>query len=511
MVGLVLIAMLAIWWNADVDHAGESPPDPAHGLAVERDPARPSIAEVEWVEDDCWFDERWSEMFSFHRHRCAWLYPSTLDSRAEQAALPVVILHQQRFRQPTRTATVYIMGGPGGSSWLTTEGIEGWEEWSERLGLDHDLVLYDQRGTGYSYPPLDCPEMEALGWEQLDSDQDDDALWADYERVVKKCAEQVPARDRADGLYSTRTNARDLLDLLHSLKQDVGYEQVNIYGASYGTRLAMIALADADNAAASAVLDSLYPPGLDLEAPFADHFAAVIDAAGQHCIETHACDEDMQLRKRLDQAVSRLGAEPARVQLSPEWLDHEVTIRIDDTQLMAIIEHAMYAGWELAQLNSLLSSAAKGDFSEWTDLLDEWLWVSMDPDFDLLTLHLVECRDNPPLDPAVEAAALARQPTWSAALKSPQRSFALCDELGVKPAPLSPTQMSLPVLALAADYDPRTPAEPGLEAVREFPQVQILRRPLTGHGLVDFDDCAAQAAGRFLNKSGRVAIKACKN
>ena len=497
---LLAAAVYLLTWSAGANRESARQPQPELA-SVE--------GQVDWTDDSCWFDEDWIDVLTFQRRRCAWLYPSTLDSRGQRAALPVVILHQQGFRRPSERATVYVTGGPGGSSWLSEEGVLGWAEWSQRMGLDHDLVLYDQRGTGLSRPALDCPALEALGWSQLDSDADLDSLWAEYEAVIKACAQQVPAADRANGLYSTANNARDLNELVASLKRELGYRSVNVYGVSYGTRLAMIALADSHSEVDAAVLDSLYPPGLDLVGPFADHFAAVIEAASRHCIARRDCAADMQLRAVLDRALDRLRGQPIRYRLAADWLEAPVTLRVDDTVLITLVEHALYAGWDLSDLERLLRQAAGGRLADWRELIDEWLWVSMDPDFDMLTLHLVECRDNLPTDPAIEAAALARQPSWRSTLASPKRSYMLCDELGVRPAPLEAVELRVPVLALAADFDPRTPASPGLQAVEQYPKLQVLRRPLTGHGLVDIDECAATAAGRFLNRGGAYRIAQC--
>ena len=501
---LIVLAFSLIWiWPQD------RPAEPPKRPIAEQDAASAAATRADWLEADCWFAEPWSDLVSFHRPRCAWLYPSVKDSNGEPAALPIVLLHQQRFRRPSQRATVYVMGGPGGSSWLSAEGVRGWAEWSKHLGLDHDLVLYDQRGTGYARPPIDCPELDQLSWQQLDSEADNDSLWADYEAVLSDCAEQIPEADRASGLYSTATNAQDLRELIAALKRELGYQSVNVYGVSYGTRLAMVALADPQAGAEAVVLDSLYPPGVDLDGSFADYFADLLNRAAGHCVDTGHCQPTMQLRSTLDQALAELASRPQRLSVQAEWLETPQMVRIDDAQLMALVKHSLYAGIEVDELERLLVEAVDAQLQGWQPWIDDWLWANTDTEFDMLTLHLTECRDNPRLDPAIEAAALARQPSWRHALASPERSFMLCDVLGVPAAPLSPVQLEIPVLALAAEFDPRTPADLGLAAVQSYPKLQQLRRPLSGHGLVDIDDCAAKSVGQFLNHGGRYRLRQC--
>ena len=52
---------------------------------------------------------------------------------------------------------IYLAGGPGGS------GLDDFaadpEGWDYPFTRNRDLILLDQRGTGYSIPTLDCPEF----------------------------------------------------------------------------------------------------------------------------------------------------------------------------------------------------------------------------------------------------------------------------------------------------------------------------------------------------------------
>ncbi len=456
------------------------------------------------VDADCWFSDGW-----WRRSRCGWLYPTIRDGSGEAAALPVVVLHRQRLYGASRRATVYLMGGPGGASYLYSDAIAAWRDWQDRLGLDHDLVLYDQRGTGAAWPPIGCPELVDVDRAQLGSALDPDSLWRQYEQALLECAEQVPAEDRAAGLYSTRTAARDLRDLLDALRRQYGYHEIGIYSVSYGTRLAIEALADAAEVDA-VVLDSIYPPAVDLNLGFADSFAAILARLQQRCQTQPDCARFGSLRDNLDAALARAEREPVTLTFDEEWLDAPQPVRIDAATLLGLVEHALYADTDAAGLPQRLAEAATGSFGpEWRVLIAEWLWLTLDPDFNMLTHWLIECRDNARLDPAREADVLARHPAWRAALQSPAASFALCDRLGVPARPLASRVLPQPTLVLAADFDPRTPADLALPAVSAFPASEVMRLPIAGHSVVDYDDCAARAAGAFLNSGGRAMPLRC--
>lgn len=145
---------------------------------------------------------------------------------------------------PHPDPVLYLEGGPGGSAlW----GLEGW------LGLDllksRDLILLDQRGTGYSIPGLFCDAYE------YDFDPETVEI-IEYETA---CAEALTDDGIDLGAYNSAQSAQDVALLVEAL----GYDQVNLYGISYGTRLALTVLRDEPQIVRAAILDSPYPPNID--------------------------------------------------------------------------------------------------------------------------------------------------------------------------------------------------------------------------------------------------------
>ncbi|HRQ65326.1 MAG TPA: alpha/beta hydrolase [Xanthomonadaceae bacterium] len=486
LVGVALGALFCAVWLAQRSAA----------LAdFEPEPPRDIAPGVHLVEGDCWFNGGW-----LRRERCAWFYPSVRGS-AEVHALPVVALQRRLFGRSSERATVFLTGGPGGNNYLYQEGIEYWREWIARLDLDHDLVLYDPRGSGASWPRLACPELEPLARSLLHAPLDRELRWAVYEPVLLACIEQVPEADRVAGLYSTRNAGRDLRELVQALRREFGYREISVYGVSYGTRLALEALADAPDLVDAVVLDSPYPPGVDLVLGFADTFAAIL---------ARLQEKGVALREPLDRALQAVAAAPPVVEVEDPWSEAPQRVRVDAEMLMALVEHALFANQDLVELAGLLEAAADGTIDDaWHPLLADWLWSSMDPDFGVLAFLLIECRDNPAMRREDEEAVLDRHPAWREALQSPERMFSFCERAGVTPAPLVPRSLAQPTLVLAADLDPRTPADVALESLKTLPRATVMRLPIAGHGVADIDDCAARAVGAFLNSGGQASLPDC--
>lgn len=462
-----------------------------------------------WTEVDCWFGEGWLK-----RSRCAWLFPREGGSEGD-ASLPVVLLQNSLFGR-SRAATVYLSGGPGGGSWLYQEAMPFWRDWAKRLGLDHDLVLYDARGAGYALPELRCDAVEREYAAQFGEVIDPEASWARLEPLWRDCAARVPAADRRFGLYSTPTSAADLAALVAALRERWGYEEVRLYGVSYGSRLAQVSLARPPEGVSRAVLDAFYPAGQDLVRGFADDFAYILEAKEAHCAGQPGCAPAPDgLRGLLVRALAAVSAQPLEIPLDSFEAVEGVPgppprMMLDPSALFALFEHMLTAGQDYTRLRQRLEEVLAGALGpEWTDVAYEFAWSAADPDSSELSFMLTECRDNPPLGFEEAQAEWEAHPEWSEALALAPGWFELCKLLGVPPNPLPAAVPQRPTLLLAAEFDPRTPTRRALEAARGFRDSAALVLPMAGHGLVEFDDCAARAAGAFLNRGEWPEEQAC--
>src|SRR5438874_2407829 len=72
---------------------------------------------------------------------------------------PTIRLAVARFHStadaPAPDAAIYLQGGPGGAT-LSTGIVRAF---TTLLTPTRDFIAFDQRGTGYSEPNLDCPEV----------------------------------------------------------------------------------------------------------------------------------------------------------------------------------------------------------------------------------------------------------------------------------------------------------------------------------------------------------------
>ncbi|MBI9089223.1 MAG: alpha/beta fold hydrolase [Desulfobacterium sp.] len=156
---------------------------------------------------------------------------------------------------------VFLTGGPGTSTKSAFDVFEIYYEsglldvYRNTFGHGRDLIILDQRGTNLSEPALYCSEelasLRTLAYGMSYREAADLrvlTLAACYDRLK---AEGVDL----DG-FDTNENAADV----NALKEALKYDKVNLFGASYGTRLTMTVMKEFPEIIRSVTIDSILPP-----------------------------------------------------------------------------------------------------------------------------------------------------------------------------------------------------------------------------------------------------------
>ena len=173
---------------------------------------------------------------------------------------------------PQPDPVFFLAGGPGGAatqSWLSAPGLFPIVHW------DRDIVLVDQRGTGDSNLLLwpEPPDLSGLSRHEMSVTL---AAW------LKKALAGLDADPR---FYASRQAADDLDDVRAAL----GYDRIDIYGASYGATLAQYYLRQHESHVRSVVLDG----GTLLDVPIFERLPrssqAALDSVLERCVADTAC------------------------------------------------------------------------------------------------------------------------------------------------------------------------------------------------------------------------------
>lgn len=408
----------------------------------------------------------------------------------------MIRLHVAIFRNRAGTANadpvVKLAGGPGSSGLETAGYILG-------KGMDavldrRDFIVFDQRGTGYSQPRLDCPERSAitpllLGG-TLSTEDSEQAILEAFQR----CRERLVAEGADLSAYNSAVSAADINDLRSAL----GYEKLDLYAISYGTRLALTLMRDYPDAVRSAVLDSTYPLQVNLYTALAPNAERALNVFFDRCAADPACNGSYpDLRTVLYGLVDELNARPVPVSLSTALGPQ--TVQLDGGLLIDILFVGLYNPAVTASMPQMIYEVRNGEY----DILRRRLALYFESSTALGMQMAVQCSEEFPFNAPEEAYAAAQnvQPQIAAFFpQSVQPLFAACrDWTAIPPDPREnlPVHSDIPALVLAGDGDPITPPEWGRMVAGDLAHAYFHEFPGNGHWVTRSSRCAVQMALAF--------------
>lgn len=372
-----------------------------------------------------------------------------------------------------------LAGGPGQAA---SEAFVPLLSSLEPVNRLRDIVLVDQRGTGGS-SPLSCP-IDSAG------DDDEAALLA----WARSCLEGIEA-DPA--LYTTEAAARDL----DAARAALGYEQVNLLGVSYGTRLALTYLRLFPERARSVVLDGVVPQEMAIGASMGRDAQRALDLTFARCAEAPACAAAFpDLPARFAELLADLEAAPAEVALADPFTGAPTSVTLSRELVALTVQSLSYAPETTALLPLLIHTAASSDLRP---LAAQYLLVSreLEQSVDLGLRFSVICAEDAPFFPAEPLAPESYLGDQMArALAAP------CEEWPrsvAGPELKAPVAADTPALLLSGEFDPVTPPENGEAAARTLPNSLHIVAPGQGHN-VFFRGCLPALVADFI-EAGSVA------
>jgi pimeloyl-ACP methyl ester carboxylesterase len=411
---------------------------------------------------------------------------------------PLIRLQVAIFRNRAGVANaepvVHLAGGPGSSSlgvvgYMLGQGLDA-------ILAGRDFILFDQRGTGYSQPRLDCPERASVTGLLLErglAAPGNDELILDAFRL---CRDRLVGQGIDLSAYHSTASAADLNDLRLAL----GYDKFNLYAVSYGTRLALTLMRDHPEAVRSAVVDSVYPLQVNLYTALAPNAERAFNVFFAVCASNPACNSSYpDLRGVFYQLVDQLNASPDSLSLRAAGVEH--TVRVDGALLIDVLFVGLYNPAVTASMPQMIYDVARGNYN----ILRERLTLYFDTSSALGMQMSVQCAEELPFNTGEEAYVAAQGVSPQIAAFYPasvQPLFATCKEwTAVVPDPREnlPVLSDVPALILAGDHDPITPPDWGRMITQDLSRDYFYEFPGHGHWVTRSSSCALSMALAFWN------------
>ncbi|MFC1641712.1 alpha/beta fold hydrolase [Myxococcota bacterium] len=337
---------------------------------------------------------------------------------------------------------VYLEGGPGGQALrsVMAESIA-----FEHLLVDRDLIVLDQRGAGYSLPALDCREVDQLEADASDSDVVD---------ALVTCRERFTQNGVDLSAYTSAHSAADVADLRTAL----GYQAWNLYGISYGSRLALTVLRDHPEGIRSVILDGVMPLEVSPHVAHASNMQRSFDMLFDRCQDDAVCNDAFpDLRARFFALTDRLNETEAALEFSD---GSRATFTGDD--LVWLFGMLLYSAELIPALPLLIDEVDAGDHTNLARILPA---LSQTLEINLGMYLSVTCAEELAFTTREAVAEIEAdlEPHLRAVFADPA-IFDFCDAWDV---PAAPPEENQPVTSEAAalitsgEFDPVTPPEWG--------------------------------------------------
>lgn len=258
---------------------------------------------------------------------------------------------------PDDVPSVYLCGGPGEDALSSIPLIYG--PIYEPLALSRDLVVVDQRGTGLSEPSLACAEYSA--WVRvLDGGAAPPEI---VERsgieALDECRERLLSEGIDLSTYNSATSASDLDDLRRAL----GHDQWNLYGISYGTRLALTSMRDHPDGIRSVVLDATYPIEVNLYEDVSANAERAMAAFFESCDDDTACRQRFgDLEQRFFDLVDELESRPVSITVLEPITGERRQSELDGDGLVGFLFRTLYSTSLVEFVPAIIDAASAGEF-----------------------------------------------------------------------------------------------------------------------------------------------------
>ncbi len=385
------------------------------------------------------------------------------------------------------TAFTVIAGGPGQAS---TGFYADYASAFERVLRYHDIVLVDQRGTGGSNA-LDC-DYDRL--EMLDYSP---GLAA---RQARECLATLPGDPR---FYTTSIAVADL----DRVREALGYEQLDLYGASYGTRVALHYLRRYPQHVRTVTIDGVIAADQVIGPEIALDAQAALDSIFIRCSEDTACNETFADPAAQFAALKReLLASPVEVTLPHPVSAKLVSVPLSYEAFAGAVRLLSYTAGSASLLPVLLHEAESNDNWQPMAAQAEMMLASIAEALNEGMHNAVVCTEDAPFfDFDADQRRRLNETYLGTAIVDALAAICEIWPAGVIDADFhEPVVSDKPVLLLSGSADPVTPPANATRAAATLSNSLEIVAEGHGHGalavscvpslLADFVDAANTAA-----------------
>ncbi len=426
--------------------------------------------------------------------------------------LAVAVFHSTS-ENPAPDPVMFLQGGPGGEAVQLS--ADAFDVLVAPFLSDRDYVTFDQRGTGLSEPALKCDELDKVYRQDIYGTISSDTRELVYKNAFLSCNGLLRVSGFNLNSYTTVESAADLKDILNLL----GYEKVNLYGASYGTRLALVTMRNHPQIVRSAILDSVVPVEANVLSKYPDSVDSALSRLFDSCAADQKCNSAYpDLEKVFWELVKELDANPITVTTSA-YPSGTVTESVDGSYLMSVVLGSIKTSYFIETAPQTIYRVKGKDYSTLLaaqyslpyafDGINAGLYISM-----MCHEHALAATQDELQTSSDRLGVQAH--IWRPFYGEVDEIYKACQSWGSVGPYLGENDAvasDIPSLVIEGAYDPATPPFFGHQVAAKLPNSYYFEFPNQGHVPTGADStgCAMEIAVDFLENPTVEPDRACLN
>ncbi|MGD9093506.1 MAG: alpha/beta fold hydrolase, partial [Anaerolineales bacterium] len=419
----------------------------------------------------------------------------------------VIVEDQSPEHQPD--PVILLSGGPGEEVVANALNLA---PILDSLHPNRDLIIFDQRGVGLSEPNLDCPTWEQLQYDLLDEPDPEVAMRASYQSIMT-CRNRLLEQDLDLSAYNTTQNAADV----EAIRLALGYDQVNLYGASYGSLLAQAVMREHPEGIRSVIIASVLPFEKSI---FVDSALTTSNAVLELLA---ACENDPKcssaypdLQDKLFTIIDRLNAEPESITVTHPLDQTTYEAVLTGDSVFSNLVGFLYQTQVIPALPQAIFDVYNGDYELMTQLRGVNLLfieaLSRGMEFSVLCAEDMVGRSPEEVQEQIETLPEQLQGNVDFDTVVEYGIFGICENWPVEevdPSFKEPLVSDIPTLILEGEFDPVTPSEYGQVVAKHLENSYFFEFPGIGHNITVASECARQITGDFIEDPTQSPNAAC--
>ncbi|MGJ7033213.1 alpha/beta hydrolase [Niabella hirudinis] len=418
----------------------------------------------------------------------------TFDKR-ENGKITLAAIYAKRTGSKDAGPLLYLHGGPGLSTLSNAKRYLDSKDW-KRLREEHDLIMFDYRGTGFSGPSV-CENILDSLMSFKKTNPSPGAYQKKELELYLQCRNTLAGHNMDINSFNSVQMAADA----DAIREALHIKDWNVYGVSYGTMVGLHYIRSFPAHLRSVVLDSPFPPN-------ASSFDFVNTMNESLSYMQERLLQDSLTAKKFPGIINDFSVTAARLNKTPvkvagmdftgEDFAWAMLMSFYDTKLVHLIPLALQ---EFSGGNDLLLSI-------WVEHLSGRERHGKPNPIQGALITCYECKPRKQED---SPDSLEAKYPYLASL-SGKAFMNLCFQFrpeGPGDAYFEAVKSDLPVLVIGGEFDPGTPPSYGRFAVQGLTNFTLIAVPNASHAAMHYNDCSFNLVRSFLQNPARKPDTRC--